>query len=198
MKKVLISLSLITSFTLAFNFDIWTSKITLNEAIEIAKNNNIPFQKDTLGSGNPKKTFNEKYLYLQKYPNNRIFRYSTTLLNERADVFLYFTKEDKKLYTLKVRWTKSDKTFRETLYKLLDKKYGERNILIPSNIGEFILFKQRQWQKGEETIIRTKTSMGSTNLLYIDIEETNKEKNFKEKIKTEKKEKALIKDADKF
>lgn len=198
MKKILISLSLLTSFTLAFSFDIWTSKITLNEAIEIAKKNNIPLQSDTLSIRNPRKTFNKKYLYLKKFPNNRVFTYNITLLNQKADVFLYFTKEDKRLYTLKVRWTTSNKTFRETLYKLLDKKYGERNILIPSNIGEFILFKQRQWQKGEETIIRTKTSIGNTTLFYIDIEETNKEKNFKEKIKTEKKEKALIKDADKF
>jgi len=78
---------------------------------------------------------------------------------------------------------KRDKTFIDTLYKLLDKKYGERNILLSSNIGDFI---------------QTKTGMGGTHLLYIDIEETNKEKTFKEKIKTEKKEKALIKDADKF
>ena len=183
MKKVLISITLLTSFSLAFTFDIWRSKITLNEAIQIAKDNNIPFQKDSLGTGNPKKTFNEKYLYLKKYPNNRVFRYSTILLNERADIFLYFTKEEKKLYNLKVRWSKRDKIFIDTLYKLLDKKYGERNILLSSNIGDFI---------------QTKTGMGGTHLLYIDIEETNKEKTFKEKIKTEKKDKALIKDADKF
>jgi len=39
MKKILISLTILISLSSAFTFDLWFSKITLKEAIQIAKLN---------------------------------------------------------------------------------------------------------------------------------------------------------------
>ena len=144
MKKIFLSTLLITSIATAFTFDVWESKTTLDEAIQIAKSNNLPLYKD--GSICINKEFNKRFLYLKKYPNNRVFRYSTTLLNKRASVILYFTKHSKELYSVKIRWVESSKDFTNTLYQMLDKKYGKREVVLTLNIGEFILYKIRQWR----------------------------------------------------
>lgn len=196
MKKILISLTILNSLSSAFTFDLWSSKVTLNEAVQIAKTENIALHKDSIAIGS--KGFKEAHLYLDKYPSNRIFKYHTKLLNERATVYLYFTKKEKKLYNLKVRWGQKSKTFRNSLHNLLDKKYGKKQVLVSNNFGEFLFSKKRQWKENKNNLIQIKSSLASTELLYIDIEETKKEEAFKEKVKTEKKQKALIKDADKF
>jgi hypothetical protein len=93
---------------------------------------------------------------------------------------------------------KSNKEFVNTLYELLDNKYGKREIVIPKNLGNLVFNTSRQWNHNKETRIQTKVSMGSTTLTYYDIEETHNEENERAEIKKEKKEKALIKDANKF
>ena len=196
MKKILISLTILSSLSSAFTFDLWSSKITLKEAIKIAKTENIALHRDGLTATGTK--FNGVYLYLDKYPNNRVFRYHTKLLNKRATVYLYFTKKEKKLYNLKVRWGQTSKEFRSSLHNLLDKKYGQKEVLLSNNLGEFLFSKKRQWKEDKNNIIQIKTGLATTELLYVDIEETKKDKEFKEKIKIEKKEKALLKDANKF
>jgi hypothetical protein len=196
MKQLFFILLLLSNIASAFNFDNWESKISLDEAIQIARTNDFPLCKD--GAINAGKAFKESCLYLDKYPKNRVFRYATTLLNERATVYLYFTKNSKKLYSIKVRWMKQNKEFLNTLYELLDKKYGKREIAIPKNIGDFIINTSRIWKENQKTIIQTKTGFGLTTLTYYDVEETHNEEREREKIKIEKKEKALIKDANKF
>jgi len=196
MKQLFILLILFSNLASAFSFDVWDSKITLKEAIQIAKENNIPLRKD--GGLSIKKGFYAPNLYLKKYPNNRVFRYHTKLLNENASVFLYFTKNSKKLYNIKIQWGKSNKEFLSTIYELMDKKYGKRQISIPKNIGDYIFNISRQWRPDKETIIQTKKSMGLITLFYYDIEETHNEEREQKEIKLEKKKKALIKDANKF
>jgi hypothetical protein len=195
MKQLFILLILLSNIASAFSFDVWDSKITLKEAIQIAKENNIPLRKDGIATSG--KNFNKSYLSLNKYPENRIFNYKTTLLNEYAIVSLYFTKESKHLYRIKVRWMKKDKEFIDTLYKLLDKKYGQKKVLLTS-IGSFLLSKQRQWEEDENSLIQTHASLSGTTLLYIDTVESQKNDQENKKIIKEKKEKALIKDANKF
>ena len=72
MKQLFILLILFSNLASAFSFDVWDSKITLKEAIQIAKVNNIPLKKD--GSFSGKKGCYAPTLYLKKYPNNRVFR----------------------------------------------------------------------------------------------------------------------------
>jgi len=196
MKQLFILLILLSNLVSAFSFDVWDSKITLKEAIQIAQKNNIPLHKDGVFSG--KKGFYAPNLYLKKYPNNRLFRYHTKLLNENASVFLYFTKKSKKLYKIKIRWGKSDKAFLSTIYEIMDKKYGKRKISMPQNVGDYIFNTSRQWQPDKETIIQIKKSIGLITLFYYDIEETHNEEQEQKEIKLEKKKRALIKDANKF
>lgn len=196
MKKTLLALLLLSNLSFAFTFDIWESKITLDHAIQIAKRNNIPLKKEgIIATG---KEFKKEYLYLDKYPDNRIFQYNTTLLDALATVTLYFTQESKKLYNVKIRWSKQNQEFTDPFYELLDKKYGERKTIVSSNLGDLILAKRRQWQPDKETLIQSKISLSGTELLYIDVIETQKEEEKKEEEKNEKKEQALIKDSDKF
>jgi len=196
MKQLLLSLIFLTHLASAFSFDVWKSKTTLKEAIQTAKANNIPLRKE--GVFSTQKGFYARDLYLKRYPNNRVFRYTTTLLNAHATIDLYFTKKSKKLYTIKVRWMKRDKAFIATLYELLDKKYGEKETVISTNIGDLILTKKRQWQPNDTTLIQTKTSIAGTELNYYDIEESHNEEREREEIKIEEKEKALIRDGNKF
>ena len=196
MKQLFFTLLLLSNIASAFSFDNWESKISLDEAIQIAKTNNLPFRKDGIIS--VEKGFNERDLYLEKYPKNRVFRYITTLLNEKATVYLYFTKNSKKLYSIKVRWMKQSKEFVNTVYDLMDKKYGKREVVIPTSLGDYVFSTTRQWKPNKETIIQTKIGSGLTTLTYYDVDETHNEEREREEIKIEKKEKALIKDANKF
>lgn len=196
MRNIFLSLILLSTLSFAFNFDVWSSKITIKEAVKIAKLNNLSLHKESIVSTS--KNFDKRFLFLKKYPNNRIFKYHTTLLNKRATVYLYFTKEEKKLYNLKVRWSRQDKKFINAIYTLLDKKYGQKKVLVSNSFGEFIFSKKRQWEEDKNNIIQVKNSLSLTELLYIDTIETNKEKAFKENVKIKKEQTALIKDAHKF
>lgn len=195
MKQLLLALLLLSNVSFAFSFDIWKLNITLDEAIQTAKSNNIPLRKEGITSSG--KTFNASHLFLERYPKNRTFNYQTKLLNKYAVVTLYFTKNSKSLYRIKVRWVKRNKKFVDTLYELLDKKYGQKKILL-SNIGSFLLSKQRQWEEDKNSLIQSKVSASGTTLLYIDTIATQKNEQEKEKIIKTKQVTALIKDASKF
>ena len=66
MKQLLLILIFLSTLASAFSFDVWESKLTLTEAIQIAKENNIPLRKDgVVATG---KNFKKSYLYLDKYP----------------------------------------------------------------------------------------------------------------------------------
>jgi hypothetical protein len=179
---------------MAFSFDVWKSKLTLLEAVKIAKQENIPLHKGSLSVIG--KEFNERYLCLDKYPKNRLFKYSTTLLNKKATVSLYFSLTSKKLYNLKIHWITSDKKFIDVVYNLLDKKYGKRERF--STISDFIFFKKYQWKPNKYTRILTKSSPAGIEISYEDIEESQNNDKEKKIVKIEKEEKALIKDGYKF
>jgi len=199
MNKLLIILFLLSSSLSAFTFDIWESSISLNKAISIAKQENIPLAKDAVA--HVSKEFHQKLLYLNKAPNNRVFYYKSKLLGEFSRVDLYFTEKSKKLYKIKIRWNllgKKHKDFKENLYKLLDTKYGNRDIVIPSSFGEFVLFEKREWTSTKNTTIQTKSSTNGIEVVYIDtVELINNED--EKKTKERKKElEFLKKDSQKF
>jgi len=194
LKQIFIILLLFSNFSIAFSFDIWKSKLTLREAIQIAKQKNIPLHKNGLIVIGKK--FDERYLRLDQYPKNRLFKYSTTLLNKKATVSLYFSITSKKLYNLKIHWITSDKKFINVVYNLLDKKYGKRESF--SNIRDFIFFKKYQWNPDKETKIITKSSSAGIKISYYDIQESHNNDKEKKIIKSDRKKNALIKDANKF
>ena len=199
MNKILIILFLLFSSLSAFTFDIWESSISLNEAISIAKKENIPIAKN--GIIHASKNFSQTLLYLKKSPNNRVFYYKSKLLGEFSTVNLYFTKESKKLYKIKIRWNllgKKHKNFKENLYKVLDTKYGNRNIVLPLNFGELIFFEKREWTSTKNTTIQTKSSTAGIELVYIDNVELTNNKDEKKTEESKKELEFLKKDKEKF
>jgi hypothetical protein len=199
MKKTLLMLTLLSSSLLGFTFDIWESSISLNKTIVIAKRKNIALAKNNIIHSS--KSFNQKLLYSEQYPDNREFYYKSELLGESSKIDLYFTKNSKKLYKIKVRWNltgKKNKVLKEKLYQLLDEKYGKSETITPLNIGDFIFFKRRQWTPNKETTIQSKSSTSGIEVIYIDNVEFQKNE-YKEKAKEAKKElEFLKKDSQKF
>ena len=188
----LICILSITSLS-AFTFDKWKSGIELSQAIDIARENNIPLT--TQGSVFLSKKFD--WQYLRNYQKYRVFYYRDDLLGEKARISLYFTKDSKILYKIKVHWSligTNKKEFEEILYRLLDKKYGKKSIIIPSNVGEYIFYKKRMWKVDLHTVVKSQKSLAGVDLTYLD--EKYEFDDFQTKKK--KKLKIIVKDAGKF
>ena len=163
---ILIAIFITSSF--AFKFDIWSSGLELQEAIEIAHENNIPLIKSSQNvvMGN---RFNWKNL--KNYKNYREFKYNSSLFGKKAWVYLYFTQDTSRLYKVRIHWTaySHDKDdFEGTIFALLDKKYGNKEIVMPSNIGEYVFKKMRRWLPDKNTEIMTECSTVGIVLMYRD------------------------------
>ncbi len=196
LKIFLISTLLLTSLS-AFTFDKWESGIELSEAIDTARDNNIPIAKEGLGHGS--KRFN--WQLLKDHKKYRNFYYRQELLGETGKVNLYFTKDSKTLYKVKVRWVltgEKTKEFQEMLYALLDKKYGNRSIVIPQNLGEYVFFKNRVWKPNSKTEVQTRSSTSMLEVTYLDKEYEKENQNELLQIKEKKKLQIIVKDAGKF
>ena len=181
----------------AFTFDKWESGIELSEAIDIARDNNMPIAKEGLHHGS--KRFN--WQLLKGRERHRNFYYRQELLGENAKVNLYFTKESKTLYRVRVRWVitgQKTKEFQEMLYALLDKKYGNRSIVIPQNLGEYVFFKNRVWKPNSKTEVQTRSSTSMVEVTYLDKEYEKENQNELLQIKKKKKLQIIVKDAGKF
>jgi len=192
----LISILYLTSLS-AFTFDKWESGIELSEAIDTARDNNIPIAKE--GLHHSSKRFNWKLL--KDREKHRNFYYRQELLGENAKVNLYFTKESKTLYKVRVRWVitgQKTKEFQEMLYALLDKKYGDRSIVIPQNIGEYVFFKNRVWKPNSKTEVQTRSSTSMVEVTYLDKEYEKENQSELLQIRKKKKLQIIVKDAGKF
>jgi len=167
LRSILILLILISSAN-AFKFDIWQSGKDLKECINIARENNIPL---ITGNQNVSMSTTFDWRYLKNYQKYREFKYNTSLFGNKAWVYLYFTQNKSELYKIHIRWTAygQDKNdFERTLFNILDKKYGEKEILMPSNIGEYIFKKMRKWHPDKSTEIILERSSSGFLLIYRD------------------------------
>jgi len=194
MKLLQISLFFIVGITSlsAFTFDKWKSGAELSEAIQTARVNNIPLT--IQASGYFSKNFD--WRYLKNHKNHRAFYYRENLLGVHARVALHFTQGSKKLYKIVINWNRvpNKREFEEQLYRLMDKKYGNRNIVVPSNVGEYVFFRKRAWKIDNNSVLQSKASSGGIELVYLD-----KKYEFDD-LQTKKKKKLdiLVKDAGKF
>lgn len=181
----------ITSLS-AFTFDKWESGTELSEAIQTARINNVPLT--TQGSVFFSKKFD--WRYLKNHQNHRVFYYRQDLLGGQARVALYFTQENKKLYKIQISWTGlfNKRDFTESLYRVMDKKYGQRNIVMPSNVGEYVFYKKRMWKMDDDSIVQSNTSSGMVELVYLD----KKYEFYDLQTKEKKKLDIIVKDAGKF
>jgi len=181
----------------AFTFDKWESGIELSEAIDTARDNNIAIAKE--GLHHSSKRFN--WQLLKDHKKYRNFYYREELLGENAKVNLYFTKDSKILYKVRVRWIivgQKTKEFQDMLYALLDKKYGNRSIIIPQNLGEYVFFKNRVWKPNSKTEVQTRSSTSMVEVTYLDKEYEKENQNELLQIKKKKKLQIIVKDAGKF
>lgn len=194
MKLLQICLFCIVSITSlsAFTFDKWKSGTELSEVIQTARINNIPLT--TQGSVFMSKKFD--WRYLKNHQNHRVFYYKQDLMGSYARVALYFTQENKKLYKIQISWTGlfNKQDFTESLYRVMDKKYGQRNIVMPSNVGEYVFYKKRMWKIDDESIVQSNTSSGMVELVYLDKKYEFDDLQTKEKKKLD----IIVKDAGKF
>lgn len=194
MKLLQISLFFIVSITSlsAFTFDKWESGTELSEAIQTARINNVPLT--TQGSVFFSKKFD--WAYLKNHQNHRVFYYRQDLLGGQARVALHFTQESKRLYKIQISWTGlfNKQDFTESLYRVMDKKYGQKNIVMPSNVGEYVFYKKRMWKIDDNSIVQSNTSSGMIELVYLD-----KKYEFDDlQTKQKKKLDIIVKDAGKF
>ena len=194
MKLLKIYIFLIVGITSlsAFTFDKWESGTELSEAMQVARINNIPLT--TQSSVFMSKKFD--WRYLKNHKNHRVFYYKQDLLGGYARVALYFTHGSKKLYKIQINWTGlvNKQDFTESLYRVIDKKYGQRNIVMPSNVGEYVFYKKRMWEIDDNSIVQSNTSSGMVELIYLD-----KKYEFDDlQTKQKKKLDMIITDANKF
>ncbi|PHS37721.1 MAG: hypothetical protein COB07_10230 [Sulfurovum sp.] len=176
----------------AFTFDKWESGTKLTEAIQVARINNIPL---TIQSS----VFMSKkfdWRYLKNHQNHRVLYYKQDLMGGYARVALYFTQESKKLYKIQISWTGlfNKQDFTESLYRVIDKKYGQRNIVMPSNVGEYVFYTKRMWRIDNNSIVQSNTSSGMVELVYLDKKYELDDLQTKQKKKLD----MIITDANKF
>jgi len=153
----------------AFKFDIWESGQELSECITIARQNNIPL---ITSNRNVSTSSKFDWRYLKDYKKYREFKYYSSLLGNKAWIYLYFTQNKSELYKIHIRWTSygQDKNdFERTLFNVLDEKYGKKEIVMPENIGEYIFKKSRVWKPNDRTEIILERSSAGFLLIYRDI-----------------------------
>ncbi|MDM5264568.1 hypothetical protein PF327_10220 [Sulfurovum sp. XTW-4] len=181
----------ITSLS-AFTFDKWESGDELSGAIQTARINNVPLTIQTSGF------FSENFdwRFLKNHQKYRTFYYRENLLGAQARVALHFTQGSKKLYKIVINWSgvSNKRAFEEQLYRLMDKKYGKRNIVAPSSVGEYVFFKKRAWKIDNNSVLQSNSFSGGIELVYLD-----KKYEFDD-IQTKQKKKLdiIVRDAGKF
>jgi hypothetical protein len=193
-RYILILLIVITTMH-AFHFDKWKSGVTLEDVVQIAYENNIPITKGSF----PLIQNKFDWRHLRNYQKERELKYYTSLFGKKALVRLYFTQATKRLYKIQISWGHSsfsgDKDeFENMLYVLLDKKYGTRNIGMPSDFGDYVFNKYRYWIIDKQTKIIAKRNASGIYLIYQD----NNIVQEHEKVKQKKKLKIIMKDAAKI
>ena len=109
----------------AFEYDVWKSGISLNEAMEIAESNDIPLtDAKTMNPCQRRKDHfqPDKIKLAQK---SRNFFYKDSILGRTALITLHFTPMSKKLCNVCIIWDDADNTHNKEVVLMLIEKYGE-------------------------------------------------------------------------
>jgi len=176
----------------AFKFDKWFSGMSIEEAMKLAENYDIPLHKAGLISGGKHFDPNVSRKYAKTVTR---FYYKENLLGKPSTVTLSFSPLSKLLWSVGVNWsgisTKSE--FRNDVESLLSEKYGK-----PKAHGRDLFYDTISWKISEISIVSMKVGAGSINVNYVDtkIEEmkANEDLLLKEKAKKE----ALLKDKSQY
>lgn len=174
-----------------FQFDSWTSGISVREAMAIARDKDIPILKEGIVSIN--KHFNPDVM---KYvATAHEFYYNADLLGEHAKVNLTFTPESKFLSRVKIQWSPpfKDRSFRIKLFQLLTDKYGT-----DAKKDKQLFFKTFSWKIDNTNRVSTRTGRSAILVEYVDLIAHGQEQKELKKRQQEIWRQSKDKDASKF
>jgi hypothetical protein len=150
--------------TEGFSFDIWQSGITVAEAIDLARDHDIPLHKAGIISVN--KHFNPK-MCLPYADSAAEFEYNAPLLGRQARIALEFTPTSKKLYSVRIVWSgpgiSKKSVFRDQIEAMLTKKYGE-----PVKIEDHFIFKTYDFKINTFSVVTMRPGGNYVMLQYSD------------------------------
>lgn len=137
--------------SLAAQFDVWDTGITLEQVVEVARQNNIPLRRSGIIAAD--KGFNKRFIDEQFWKATSV-GYVTNLLGVNAKVELLISPEwPQRLYEIQVKFTDTQaasKQFKESLLNMLSDKYGS-----PQNASR-LLHKAYLWEpKDNDQILLT-------------------------------------------
>jgi hypothetical protein len=178
----------------AFKFDKWVSGMSIDEAMKVAENYDIPLHKAGLISGG--KHFDPNVS--RKYAKTAIqFYYKENLLGKSSTVTLSFSPLSKLLWSVGVNWSVSGKQatseFRNDVESLLSEKYGK-----PKVSGRDLFYETISWKISEISVASMKIGAGSVNVNYVDKKIEEMKVNEERALKEQEKKKALLKDKSKY
>jgi hypothetical protein len=176
----------------SFQFDIWKSGITINEAMKIAKSNDLPIK--PVGIINSAVNFKSSiYKYINSVDN---FYYKTKLIGKNAEVTLCFTPTSRLLYKLTVHFYNigaENDEYQDEIKSMLQTKYGK-----PLKTSKQLFGDSRDWSINNKYTVSMVTVADKINIVYSDNALDNKNTVEKQKKKDKEKSKYHEKDANKF
>ena len=190
MGKTIIALITIfmASTANAFTFDVWESGMDADTVIMTAMKEDFPL------------TASGKYIIGKEFNKNACvpyrktattYQYYTKLLGELAQVKLFMTEKEKRLMKISIGWTSPRNS--KQLRRLLNKIIGNKK---PLSKGYKIGLVERSsvYKLDNKNKVEVKRGLiGSTSLIYYDMELIASNT----KVKKQKKEEKLIKDVSK-
>ncbi len=178
--------------TKGFEFDGWKAGMSISEMKNRARRDQLNMSP---GTSTIIQNYNEKIINSQ--PEQRNYAYRTTFMGKLTGVTLYFTKNTKKLYKVKIIFyvvqlkQEERKYFYESLYSQLSEKYGKAVLItkksssIPGAVVNLVLpdivnSKLQKWAQDTDNLItlsykKNYHTMSSYELAYINtpLAETN-------------------------
>ena len=175
-----------------FQFDKWPFGVTVNQAIDIARINDVPLHKSGIISTN--KHFHSMVL---KHKNNTQFTYNANLLGHFSKVELFFTPISKKLHTVSIQWpnqqTKKDSKLSNEIISMISKKYGK-----PHGKQKKLFHSSLDWTIENDNLIEIQIRSTTIFLNYLHTDFRQLDYDEEEIIKIQKIKAGTIKDKDKF
>jgi hypothetical protein len=170
MKKLLVTL-LLSKILCAFGFDFWSSNMSLEDTIVLAKSKNMPFV--TREYEEQIQNFNKfNFQHLKDWKYERIFYTSKRYFDEKTTVTLYFTQHSQKLYKLTIRWIhashfqkRTKKEIESRLTKEFNQHYGSYRKIIDTRDG---FHNYKRWEIDSNNTIVLKSATYHLSISYID------------------------------
>jgi hypothetical protein len=175
------------SRSLATKFDIWETGMSINEAVTLARQHDIPIARDGIVHGYKK--FSPKLIDENFYKASALY-YRTIISGRHSTVYLRLTGDSKFVREIEVRLfgIKDRELFTKEMVGILSRKYGGCKELRET------VFRVYEWRPDKSSKILMRAWSAEASITYTDL----KIKDYLEKQRIEKEKKSIKKDAEKF